>query len=240
MTNKVLGIIPARGGSKTIPRKNVRDFHGQPLLTWSVNAGLDSNVLDRLILTTDDEEIADVGRQSGAEVPFMRPAELAADNSPSVPVFQHAISWLREHDNYYPDYVVLLEPTSPGRRPFHIKEAVELLIATGADSVASMAEIPSIFNPYWQFVVKDEGVLELFTGGSIKQIIRRRQDLPKTYTRNGVVYTHKTDLLFEDEPSIYGEDLRAYITEPKYSLDIDTAEDWIVAEELFHRVLESG
>src|SRR3989344_1919877 len=109
----ILGIILARGGSKSIPRKNIKPFCGKPLIVWSIEAGLKSHMLDRLILSTDDEEIAQVGRDAGAEVPFMRPAELAQDTTPSMPVLQHAVAWLKEHEGYMPDYVLLLEPTSP-------------------------------------------------------------------------------------------------------------------------------
>lgn len=237
MGKNILGIITARGGSKSIPRKNIKDFCGRPLLTWTAEAGLQSGALTRFILSTDDQEIAEVAKDSGVEVPFMRPAELAEDKTPSLPVLQHAAMWLREQEGYSPDYMVLLEPTSPGRQPYHIKEAVELLLKTNADSIVSVAEVPGHHSPHWQFHVADEGQLELFTGGSIKNIIRRRQDLPKTYFRNGAIYAFRPELLFAADPSLYGDDTRAYIMDAKYSLDIDSPEDWVVAEALFKRLI---
>ena len=235
---EILGIITARGGSKSIPRKNIKSFLGSPLLVWTVEAGLKSGVLSRFILTTDDEEIASIGKKAGIEVPFMRPAELAQDKTPSLPVLQHAVSWLKEHEKYTPEYVVLLEPTSPGRRDFHIREAVEMLENTGADSVISLGRVPGHHNPYWQFKIHEDKTLELFTGGSIKDVIRRRQDLPLTYFRNGSIYAFKTELLFKPEPSLYGDDVRGYIMDEKYSVDIDSLEDWISAEICFKKIIE--
>lgn len=235
---KILGIITARGGSKSTHRKNIKPFCGKPLITWSVEAGLLSGVLDRFVLTTDDEEIAAVGKAAGIEVPFMRPAELALDTTPSLPVLQHAVAWLRDNENYYPDYVLLLEPTSPGRQPFHIQEAVELIADSGADSVCALGQVPGHHSPHWQFNLLEGSKIELFTGGSIKNIIRRRQDLSKTYFRNGAFYLFKPDLLFAAEPSLYGEDVRGYVLDGKYSLDIDTPEDWAFAENQMKKILE--
>lgn len=237
MELKVLGIITARGGSKSIPRKNIKLFAGKPLLVWSAEAGKESGVLDRLIISTDDQEIAEVARVAGVEVPFMRPSELAQDTTPSLPVLQHALYWLKEKEGYSPDYVLLLEPTSPGRRSFHIREAVEKATQTNADSIVALGQVPGHFSPYWQFKVDDD-VPELFTGGSIKDVIRRRQDLPATYYRNGAFYLFKPENLFALEPSLYGEDVRGYKMDAKYSLDIDTPEDWMIAEAMFKKILD--
>src|SRR3989344_2196891 len=130
----ILGIIPARGGSKVIPRKNIKPFLGKPLIVWAIAALKESGVVSRIIVSTDDDEIASVARAYGAEVPFMRPAELAEDSTPTLPVLVHALSWLKENEGYTPEYVVLFEPTSAGKRPFHIREVVETLLQTGADS----------------------------------------------------------------------------------------------------------
>ena|SRR3989344_1510799 len=238
MNKKIVGIIPARGGSKSIPRKNIKLFAGKPLIAWAIATLKESGVCDRVIVSTDDAEIADVARRFGAEVPFMRPAELAEDTTPTLPVLQHAIRWLKEHEGYEPDYVVLLEPTSAAKRPFHIRGVVEMIQATGADSVFSVAEVPGVLSPYWQLNVDAEGRVSLFTGGSIKKVIRRRQDLPKTYFRNSSIYAFRPELLFTDDPSLYGDDARAYATDSKYALDIDTPEDWEVAERQFKKILE--
>ncbi|MEK7090871.1 MAG: acylneuraminate cytidylyltransferase family protein [Patescibacteria group bacterium] len=126
MNPKILGIITARGGSKGIPGKNIKLLSGKPLVVYTIEAAKKSASLDRIILTTDDEAIAKVAKQNGCEVPFMRPAELAKDDTPTMPVVQHALKWLAENENYGPDAVMILQPTSPLRQDFHIKEAVEL------------------------------------------------------------------------------------------------------------------
>ena len=208
------------------------------MIAWVIETLVSSGVCDRVIVSTDDKEIADVAREFGAEVPFMRPAELAEDTTPTLPVLQHAVQWLRTNESYHPDYVVLLEPPSIIKRPFQVKGVVKLLLDTGADSVVSVCEVPGVFSPHWQLTLGEEGRVNLFTGGTMKNVIRRRQDLPKTYYRNSAIYAFKTDLLFAKEPSLYGEDLRAYPTELKYALDIDTPEDWPVAEAKFKKILE--
>jgi N-acylneuraminate cytidylyltransferase len=237
-TKKILGIIPARGGSKSIPRKNIKSFAGKPLIAWSIAAARDSGIVDRVIVTTDDDEIAAIAKEHGAEIPFLRPKELAEDTTPTLPVLQHAVSFLRESEGYYPEYVLLLEPTSPGRRSFHLTDAVEILEKTGADSVVALGTVPGHHSPFWQFNVKEDNSIELFTGGKITNIIRRRQDLPKTYFRNGAFYLFRTDLLFAPEPSLYGEDVRGYPMDPRYSIDIDSHEDWVIGEALLGAIIK--
>ncbi|MFA4872385.1 MAG: UDP-N-acetylglucosamine 2-epimerase [Patescibacteria group bacterium] len=235
--SEILGIVPARGGSKSIPRKNIKLFCDKPLLAWTIDACVRSGKLDRLILSTDDAEIADIGRHAGADVPFLRPTALAQDHTPSLAVLQHAIQWLKENQGYLPAYVVLLEPTSPGRMHYHIREAIELLLTSGADSVVSVTEVPGHFNPHWQFVMQDTNMLKLYTDQPVSGIVPRRQELPKTYYRNGAIYALKTELLLNSEPSLYGKQVRAYVMDGKYSLDIDTPEDWEKAEHSFLQIL---
>lgn len=227
---KVLGIIPARGGSKGIPRKNIKDLSGKPLIAHTIEAAKKSGVFTRLILSTDDAEISEVGQKYGVEVPFLRPAELAQDTTPTLPVLIHAVNWLKEKENFLPDYIVILQPTTPLRQPFHLKEAIEFLIASGADSAVSVSEVPGHHNPHWQFLLDSEKKMRIFTGEPLSGIIKRRQDLPKTYTRNGAIYAFKTNLLFEPEPTFYGKDARAYLMEEKYSVNIDSPEDFETAE----------
>lgn len=229
---KVLGVVTARGGSKSIPHKNIKPFCGKPLIAWTIEAGLRSGVVDRLIVSTDDEEIASVAREYGAEVPFMRPAELAQDTTPSLPVLQHAVAALRDSEGYYPDYVLLLEPTSPARQAFHLKEAVEIAERAHADSVVALGEVPGHFNYHWQVELRDEEAM-LVDGTPWPEVIPRRQELPKTYFRNGAFYLFKPDLLFAAVPSLYGEKVCGYLVDPKYSVDIDTPEDWVAAEKIF-------
>lgn len=226
----ILGIIPARGGSKGIPRKNIKPLCGKPLIAYTVESAISSGIFHRIILTTDSEEIASVGKQFGAEVPFLRPPELAEDNTPTLPVILHTLKWLKEKEGFVPDHTVILQPTTPLRQGFHLKEAIDLLIKSEADSVVSVSEVPGHYNPHWQFKLDLKNRLKIFTGESLQNIVKRRQDLLKTYTRNGAIYAFKTKLLFEATPSFYGNDVCAYIMEGKYSVNIDSMEDFKMAE----------
>ena len=234
---KILGLITARGGSKSIPRKNIKPFCGKPLIVWSIEAALKSGMVDRIVVSTDDEEIARISKEAGAEVPFMRPAELALDTTPSLPVLQHAVGWLKDNEGYEADYVLLLEPTSPARQSFHIKEAIELAETTGADSVMGLGLIPKHFNPDWQIELTEGSEARLYNGQPMTKVIRRRQDLKDTYYRNGSLYLFKPELLFNDDPSLYGNDVRGYVVDAKYDVDIDSPEDWPRAEALFAQLL---
>lgn len=229
---KVLGIVTARGGSKGIPGKNIKPLLGKPLIAYTIEAVKESGVIDRLILSTDDPQIAEVAKQYGCEVPFMRPAELAQDKTPHLPVVQHAVQWLKDKENYWPDYVMILQPTSPLRQPFHVKEAVDLIVKTGADSVLSVAEIPENYSPYKAMVIGQDGLLTLFKDGQpVRKRPTRRQDLAQTYWSVGLIYLFKTNLLFDPkEPSLYGDKVAPQIIENKYRIDINIPEDWPVAE----------
>ena len=123
---EVLAIVPARGGSKSIPKKNIRPFAGHPLLTYSIAAGLQASLVDRVIVSTDDEETAEIARQYGAEVPFLRPAELALDSTPDLPVFEHALSWLEREEAYVPEWIVQLRPTTPVRPPDCVDRGISI------------------------------------------------------------------------------------------------------------------
>ena len=229
---KVLGIVTARGGSKSIPRKNVKDLAGKPLIAWTIESAKKSGVLDRVVLTTDDQEIAAVGRAWGAEVPFMRPRELAEDKTPHLPVMRHAVQWLKENENYNPDYVMLFQPTSPLRQPWHIKEAVGIIEKTRADSVVSVMPIPHHYHPLWAFEKNGNGFLQLMaTKKPLYTRIHQRQLLPPAYIHNSVIYLFKTALLFDKKnPNFYGEKVMPYIVDEKYSANIDTLEEWAAAE----------
>lgn len=233
MSVKVLGVITARGGSKGIPGKNIKLFLGKPLIWHTIDTAQKSGVFDRLILSTDDEKIAEVAKEYGCEVPFMRPKELAGDATPHLPVLQHAVQFLKEKENYNQDYVMILQPTSPLRRSFHLKEAADLILKEKADSLISVSLVPKHFHPDWQFVKDAGNRLKIFTGEKVKNITRRRQDLSDTYFKNGAIFLFKPELLFADNPSIYGDDVLAYIMDEKYNANIDTMEDWKFAEITF-------
>ena len=229
---KVLGIVTARGGSKSIPRKNVKDLAGKPLIAWTIESAKKSGVLDRVVLTTDDQEIAAVGRAWGAEVPFMRPRELAEDKTPHLPVMQHAVKWLEENEKYVPDYVMILQPTSPLRQPWHIQESVEIITKTNADSVVSIMPIPHHFHPLWAFEESKHGFLRLMaTKKPIYTRIHQRQLLPKAYIHNSVIYLFRRRLLFDEKnPNFYGDKVAPYVVDEKYSVNIDSLEEWAIAE----------
>lgn len=221
----VLGIVPARGGSKGVPGKNVRLLAGRSLLDYTAAAARESGVIDRVVLSTDAEEIADVGRRAGLEVPFMRPASLAQDDTPMLPVVQHVVSTLSS-EGWTAEIVVLLQPTSPLRRPWHVRDAVTLLRETKADSVVTVVELPRHLSP--DYVMRIEGdVLRPFLPDGAR--VTRRQDARAAYSRDGTVYAcwRKTIDRFS---SIYGERCHPLIVSAADSLSIDSLDDWAEAE----------
>jgi len=247
--SKILGIITARGGSKGIPGKNIKPLLGKPLIAYTIEAAHHSGVFSsglarageaegsasggdsRLILSTDDEKISAVAKEYGCEVPFMRPKELAEDNTKHLPVIRHAVKWLADNENYHADYVMVLQPTSPLRQAFHIKEAVDLILKTRADSVLSVAGIPENFSPHKAMKIDDGGFLKTLSGDSLEKRISRRQDLPKTYWSVGSIYLFRTDLILDPEKlNFYGDKTVPYIIDDKYSVDINEPADWEKAE----------
>jgi len=228
---KILGVITARGGSKGLPGKNLKLLAGKPLIAHSIDAARDSGVLDRVILSTDDEEIAAAARACGCDVPFMRPADLARDETPHLPVLQHAVQWLSDHERYQPDAVMILQPTSPLRRAVDIRESIALLERSGAESVVSVSEVPAHHNPMRTLRVDDQGMASLFvTGEPVRRRINRRQDMPAAWTMNGAVYLFRTSVLTAAEPSLYGNRTAAYIMPAEYGISIDSLDDWAEAE----------
>jgi CMP-N-acetylneuraminic acid synthetase len=221
----VLGLVPARGGSKGVPGKNVRPLAGHTLFEYTARAARESGVLDRVILSTDSLEIADAGRRAGLEVPFMRPASLAADDTPMVAVIQHALAEIAKH-GWSPDIIVLLQPTSPLRRSDHIREAVSLLRESNADSVVTVVEVPRHLSPDYVMRI-DEGRLQPFLPDGAR--LTRRQDARPAYSREGTVYAFRRATL-EKFGGIYGEDCRPLLIDSRESLSIDTQDDWDEAE----------
>ena len=228
MSLRVIGIIPARGGSKGVPRKNIRMLAGKPLLAYTAEAALAAHRLDHVILSTDDEEIAAVGRSLGLDVPFLRPPELAQDSTPTLPVLRHAIAWLESHDRRY-DAVCLLQPSSPFRASGMIDGCIELLEGSGTDSVVTVLAVPAAHNPHWVYLADEGGRLRLSTGESAP--VPRRQDLPTAWHREGSVYLTRRDVLMEQN-SLYGSNLIGYALTGSRSVNIDSPEDWARAEEI--------
>jgi N-acylneuraminate cytidylyltransferase len=230
----VLAIVPARGGSKSIPRKNIRPFAGHPLLAYSVAAGLKAESVTRVIVSTDDGEIADVARRYGAEAPFLRPAELAADDTPDLPVFEHALAWLAEKEGYRPEVVVQLRPTSPLRPPDCVDRAVEILLANPqADSVRGV--VASGQNPYKMWRITDEGHMVPLMGEEFEEAYNMpRQKLPATYWQTGHVDAIRASTIVE-KGSMSGEVILPLLLDPGYAVDIDSHRDWERAEWVVRR-----
>ncbi len=222
----VLGLIPARGGSKGIARKNVRPLCGKPLLQYTVEAARAAKHLSHIALSTDDEGIARVGRNCGVDVPFLRPVELAQDSTPTLPVVQHALRWFEEHARFF-DAVCLLQPTNPLRRATDIDRCIELLEETGADSVISVLAVPSEYNPHWVYFQAADGSLSLSTGE--RTPISRRQELPPAFHRDGSVYVTRRDVVL-NAGSLYGNRTIGYVVTPDASVNIDDQDDWDRAE----------
>jgi YrbI family 3-deoxy-D-manno-octulosonate 8-phosphate phosphatase len=231
---QVLAIIPARGGSKSVPRKNIRPLAGHPLLAYSIAAGLQATSISRVIVSTDDEEIAEVARSYGAEVPFMRPTALAQDDTTDFPVFRHALDWLAENESYSADIVVQLRPTSPLRPPGLVDEAVKLL--RGHPEVDSArGVIPSGQNPYKMWRINAAGhMVPLLTDGFEEPYNMSRQQLPSTYWQTGHIdaIRHKT----LEAGSLSGSVILPLILDPRYAVDIDTDRDheraeWIIRQD---------
>ena len=222
---RALGIIPARGGSKGIPDKNLRGLAGKPLLAYTLEAASSSGVIDRLVLSTDSEAIAALGRSLGLEVPFMRPANLAGDTSPMLGVLQHAVTEV-EGQGWRPEVIVLLQPTSPLRRPEHIRDALRLLKGGGCDSVVSVVEIPSVYAPQKALTIR-EGWLKFWSEDGNE--ITRRQQMEPSYAREGTVYACWRDVLMERN-SLYGEKCLPYRVPAHEALSLDSKDDWQRAE----------
>lgn len=225
MAGPVLGLVPARGGSKGIPGKNVRPLAGRTLLEYAAQAARESGVIDRLVLSTDDEAIAAAGRRAGIEVPFMRPGELASDETPMLPVIEHAVATL-EQDGWSPEIVVLLQPTSPLRTPGHVRAAVEQLRESGADSVVTVVELPRHLSPDYVMRIEEERLVPFLPQGAG---VTRRQDARAAFVRDGTVYAFWRRTLRETG-SLYGRVCRPLVLPAAESLTLDSEEDWIEAE----------
>ena len=221
----VLALIPARGGSKGLPGKNLRPLAGHSLISYAARVARESAVVDRAVLTTDAEEIAVEGRRVGLEVPFLRPAPLAQDDTPMKPVIEHALAAL-EGNGFAPDIVLLLQPTSPLRTGAHIRAAVQALRDSDADSVVTVVELPRHLSPDYVMRI-DAGRLVPFLPDGMR--ITRRQDTRPAFVRDGTAYVFWTRTL-RDTSSIYGERCHPLVIPAHESITIDTPDDWEAAE----------
>jgi CMP-N-acetylneuraminic acid synthetase len=234
MKNKpeVLAIIPARGGSKGIPRKNIRTFAGHPLIAFSIAAGIQSKEVTRVLVTTDDEEIAEIACHYGGETPFLRPAELAGDRTLDLPVFQHVLNWLAENEHYQPDAVVHLRPTTPIRPPDLVDQAVRQLVThPEADSVRGIT--PAHQTPFKMWLMDDEAspIHPLMTVPGIEEPYNApRQILPRVYAHTGLIDAIYPNTILKLN-SMSGKIILPVLFDQVYSIDLDTPDDWRDAEQ---------
>lgn len=227
----VLGLIPARGGSKGIPRKNVRPLAGRPLISYTIEVARGAASLERVVVSTDEKEIARVARDCGAEVPFLRPDRCATDSASSMSVVLHALEWFRVHEQYEPDAVALLTPTTPLRTAAQIDGCVELLQKTGLGSAVTV--IPVHDHPYFVYALEN--------GGRLREILpqepkpQRRQDLPSFYRQSqAVIVTRRRhfDCADEETPVLSVASAAGLVIDRESAWDIDTHLDWMVVEQL--------
>lgn len=229
MKRKILGLILARGGSKSVPKKNIKLLAGKPLISFTIEEAKKSKYINRLVVSTDSKEIAKIAKKYGAEVPFMRPLELAQDNTQDFSVFAHALRWLRDKENYVPDIIVHLRPTSPLRRAEHIDAAVEALIKSKGDVVKSVSLVNH--HPHKMWKIRGDRIVPF----CLNMLWKKqgpdvpRQKLEPVYRHNGVVDVFRPSIL--EKPLRY-EKIRfiPYVMDDKFSVDLDSNEDFLYAE----------
>ncbi len=215
-----LAIIPARGGSKRLPRKNILDLAGKPLIAWSIEAGLNSQYLDKVIVSSDDDEILNVAKKYGSDI-IKRPDLLASDTATSFDTIEHTIKNLKSYD-----YTILFQPTSPLRTSRHLDEAIELMMSKNTDAVISVTEMDH--SPLWSNTLPDDGSMSGFLKDEV--LGKRSQDLPTYHRLNGAIYICKTERLLAEGSFFIKDSIYAYIMDRESSVDIDEAIDFKFAE----------
>jgi CMP-N,N'-diacetyllegionaminic acid synthase len=225
---KTLAIVPARGGSKSIPDKNIKIVAGKPLIAWTILETLASPNIDRLIVSTDSPKISQVALEYGAEAPFLRPVELAQDDTPGIAPIVHAARWLHQNEGYEPDYVLCLQPTSPFRTAEDIDGAIALAQEKEADSVISVTLVKH--HPNWMKHLDETGKLVDYVPRG--HTVTKRQDLSPLYALNGAIYLIRFQLLLQ-QGTFFVDNTYGYIMPPERSLDIDTPWDLYLAELIF-------
>jgi N-acylneuraminate cytidylyltransferase len=240
---EILGVIPARGGSKSIPRKNIKLLLGKPLIAWIIAEAKKSKLLTRVIVSTDDEEIAEIARLYGAEVPFLRPAEISGDTATDVEFFNHALNWLNEHENYEPDIILRLSPTSPLNKAEYIDAGITTLLNTSeADAVRPVCEVGSHPYKYWT-ISEGQKLLAPFLSEDITGFHEAwnlpRQLFPKVYTQTGAMDIIRTKTLREQQ-STSGKKLSYIFMSPEDAVDIDNLIDFEIAEFLLKKRLQES
>lgn len=231
----ILGVITARGGSKGIPRKNIKKLGNKPLIAYTIEAALKSRMITHLVVSTDDEEIARVARRYGANVPFLRPKNLAQDNTPTLPVIQHALKFMENKLQIVFHYTAILQPTSPFRLTEDIDKPIELLISAGADSAVSLVEVESGSHPIKMKRLDGVKVLPL---AAVEEEGMRRQDFPVVYKRSSAIYAQKRSVLMANK--IYGKHVVGHVVPKERSIDIDDQFDWLKAQFMLKNLKKKG
>ena len=232
---EILAIVPARGGSKGIPRKNIRNFAGWPLIAWSIAAARQAKSVTRIVVSTDDEEIAEVARQYGAQAPFLRPAEYAQDNSTDLPAFVHALKWLADHEGYKPEVVIQLRPTSPLRPPDMVDSAVKIL-RDHEDADCVRGVVPAGQNPHKMWCIAQENAPMtplLKVEGIAEPYNAPRQILPQIYWQTGHIDAIRVDTILK-KGSMTGDKIYPLLMDPRYTVDIDNLADWAKYESMVY------
>jgi len=225
-TINLLAIIPARGGSKRLPGKNIKDFCGKPMIAWSIEAAKECRLISRVIVSTDDDNIAAVARRFGAEVPFMRPKALATDAAKTSDVIRHTLTTLKDKERYTPDYICLLQPTAPLRTAKHITKAVDLMLSRKADACVSVVE--TRINPYFTNTIGKDGMFHDYIKNTGRKYVAKLKS-QKIYALNGAIYIIKTDV-FLKEQTFEPKKTAAYVMNQEDSVDVDTINDFMIAE----------
>jgi N-acylneuraminate cytidylyltransferase/CMP-N,N'-diacetyllegionaminic acid synthase len=230
-SRSLLAIIPARGGSKTIKDKNIRSLAGRPLIAWTIEAAKTSKYVDRVVVSTDSEAIAGISKTWGADVPFLRPPDLATDEAPGNDVIVHCLRWIRENEPRAYDFFIYLQPTSPLRTSAHIDAAMEQMVGDpAAEALVSVAEAAD--HPYWLKIIDDRGRLASWRPDG--RPMSRRQDLPKLYILNGAIYIARPHV-FDAHPDFYAGPCLGFVMDRTSSVDIDDENEFAFAEFLLNR-----
>ena len=227
----ILALIPARGGSKGVPRKNIKLLGNIPLIEYTIRAAKESKLLSKIVVSTDDDEIFIAAEIAGYKPPFIRPSELAQDKSTSLDVVKHAINFFESQGIFF-DAVCLLQPTTPFREKDFIDKAIKKFISSDSDSLISVLPIPDDYNPHWTFEENENGLLKIATGENT--IISRRQDLPKAFYRDGSIYITKTEIV--KRGSLYGKSITYIENNPEFHVNIDLLSDWEKAEKICEKL----
>lgn len=232
----VVAVIPAKGTSTRVPSKNIRDMLGRPLIAWTVEAALGAKSIDRVIVSTDDENIATIAKKYGAETPFLEPKEISAGGGNMEKVMLYVVDWLEKNEDYKVDIIVLLLPTNPVRVPAQIDECVDVFKKSGVDCVATVCEVKGDRNPYRIFVRDAKGKVMTAMGRELKDMHQYSQDLPMCYVCHGTCIVLKPDNLRSNPPVLWGTTMNFYEMEEIFDADINTQEDWNVTEDKLRRL----